>query len=68
MKFKAKTKVSIVVDTEFKSLMPGFDTKNSYKNTIKQQALDALKDYFLGKDLDENIISLNIKTTIKGED
>ena len=68
MKFKAKTKVNIVVETEYESLTPGFDTKNAYKEIIKEQALNALKDYFLGKDLDEKIISLNIKTTIKGED
>lgn len=68
MRFNAKTKVTITIDTQFATQLPGFEEKNDYKDKIKEQALNALKDYFLGNDLNENIVSLNIKTTIKGED
>ena len=68
MKFKAKTKVSITVETYFEAPLKGFDEKNGYKETIKEQALNALKDYFSGNELNEQVKSINIKTEIKGAD
>jgi hypothetical protein len=68
MRFNTKTKVTITIDTQFATQLPKFEEKNDYKDKIKEQALNALKDYFLGNNLNDNIVSLNIKTTIKGED
>ena len=68
MKFKAKTKVNITVETHFEAPLNGFDEKNAYKETIKEQALNALKDYFSGNELNKEIKSINIKTEIKGAD
>jgi ribonuclease D len=36
MRFKAKTKVNIVVETYFEAPLKGFDEKNGYKDTTKK--------------------------------